>query len=238
MEPCPRCTSGLAPEATVCLMCGAPVWRPEPKLETVAVTPAPVALVLPAPVGPGSVVVNLPPQRTESPGTAVSVAPPPPPRPTVLPAAAPAHRATNPFAVAGGAFAALLVVVVLVVALQAHGAKSGQPSPASGRAAVRLDLRHLAIAEETALTATMRYTTDLAALEGVGYMPMPGAAATVLAGIHGKTGYCLVAARHGLSPWYLYDSKQGGLISTGFASEAAAEQACADRAIASYATLA
>ena len=184
-----------------------------------------------------SVIVNLPPQRTTSPDPAPPVAPPTAPTPTVLPAAAPSTRTPNSFVAAGGTFVGLLVVVVLVFALPAHGAKSNQPSAGSGNSSARLDLRNLATAEETNLTATMRYTNDVVALEGVGYMPSPGATTTVLAGIHGKAGYCLIAGNRQPSRWYLYDSKQGGLISRGFASQAAAKQACVDSAITSYATI-
>jgi hypothetical protein len=162
----------------------------------------------------------------------------PPTTPTLLPKPRPvARRASSQFAIAGGAFVALLVVVVLVFALPARGAKSNPPRVDVGNSAAQLDLRNLAAAEETNLTATTKYTADTAALEAVGYAPTPGAPAIVRAGIHAKKAYCLVASGVPSSRWYLYDSKQGGLVSVSFPSESAAELACVDRKITSYATV-
>jgi hypothetical protein len=240
-------------------MCGAPVGPPP------AVTPAPVALVLPVPspavetlpVVPSTELPPAPPSVELPPAPSIELPPPPSVEPSVamstpidLPpqranapepaplAPSPSEHHGNPFLIAGGTFVALLVVVVLVFALPAHGAKSNQPPRLVGNpAAARLDLQHLATAEETNLTATMSYTTDIAALEGVGYVPTPGLVSTIRAGIHGTKGYCLVATNGPSSRWYLYDSKQGGLISQSFASETAAEQACAIGKIKSYATI-
>jgi hypothetical protein len=157
--------------------------------------------------------------------------------PTVLPVTPPARRAASQLAIACATFLSLVAVVVLVFALPAHGAKTVPPGPNFGNSAAQLDLRNLASAEETTLTATTRYSTDTAELESVGYVPSPRHGSTVRAGVHGKNSYCLVGSDGGSARWWLFDSVQGGLISKSFASEAAAEHACADPAITSFVTV-
>lgn len=205
-----------------------------------------------------SVVVNLPPQRIapveaateplavpESPisepvaapeSPAIDAAPPAPPvQPaTVVPATPPTHRKPGRVAIAVGTIAPLLAVVVLIVALPAHGAKPKHAAIFATDEDAQFDLRALAAAEETNLTATESYATDSAALDAAGYQPVPGKPVTISAGIS-KSGYCLVASNGAATArWYLYDSKQGGLLSTGFAAEALAQRSCADSAITSY----
>jgi hypothetical protein len=129
--------------------------------------------------------------------------------------------------------APLLAVAVLIVALPAQGAKPKQATVVATDSDARFNLRALAAAEETNLTATESYTTDSEALEAAGYQPAPGKSVTISAGVS-TTGYCLVATAGDTASWFLYDSKQGGLISSGFAAEELAQQACADSAIKSY----
>lgn len=291
MELCSRCTSTVADGAQSCPSCGAEVWRPGSQSHQAAVTPAPVALVLPVPaaapppasappplpataeqlslpmpdVEPAaepaamqepvpvghdidvhSVVVNLPPQRVAptavapkpepAPEPAHEVAPPasPPWSATVVPADPPAHHKPSRTVVAIGTIAPLLAVVVLIIALPAHGAKPKHVAVVATDADAQFDLRALADAEETSLTATESYATDSTALDAAGYQPAPGKPVTISAGVS-KSGYCLVAsAGTAAAPWYLYDSKQGGLVSDAFAGEAVAQQSCADTAVNSY----
>ena len=230
------------------------MWHPATH-EAVAVTPAPVALVLPS--GPAvppplPTIVTPPPLPAQSLATPPPlplptampelppqrVAPPEPPlppkpvpvNPSVLPATGPSHH----WAATGGAVAAVLVVVVMIVALPAQGAKRSHTPAVATSEDAQLDLRALANAEETTLTATRVYTTSDSALAASGYQPMPNAPVTILAGVHRKRGYCLVATAGGTKPWYLYDSKQGGLLNVSFTSAALAQQACTDSAIATY----
>ncbi|HVT21613.1 MAG TPA: hypothetical protein VHE57_09525 [Mycobacteriales bacterium] len=243
MELCPRCASVVADSAQSCGGCGAPIWQPTPR-ETIAVTPAPVALVLPAaqaaatpPPVPATTTPPplpttspaLPPQRVTSPASPAQPDPVPV-NPSVLPAAHPSHH----WAAGGGAFVAILVVVVLILALPAHGAKHSNPLAVATSKDAQFDLRALAAAEETSLTATRVYTTDVSALAAFGYQPLPDAPVTILAGIHRKSGYCLVASAGDAKPWFLFDSEQGGLVDRGFASQVQAQQACADPAIDSF----
>ncbi|HWC36322.1 MAG TPA: zinc ribbon domain-containing protein [Mycobacteriales bacterium] len=243
MEFCPRCASSVTDGAMTCAACGAPLWQPPASVQDVAVTPAPVALVLPAPLAVTP--PPLPPQRVaEPPGppptpTPPSPAPPPalPPPPTtptlVIPAAGPSMRRSN-LVGGAGAVVAILVVVVLIVALPAHGARHNRQPVVATSAAAQFDLRALADAEETNLTATRVYTPDTTALAAAGYQPMPAEPVTILAGINRKSGYCLLGTAGGASPWFVYDSEQGGLLNRSFASEALARQACADTAITSF----
>lgn len=242
MELCPRCTSTVADAALACPSCGAAIWQPTSTAKQVAVTPAPVALVPPVPEpASSSVMVQLPPQRiasVDAPPRPDRADEPPPPTgaTTVVPANPPTGHKQNHLAVGIGTLASLLVVVVLIVALPAHGAHETLVPVAATNGDAQFDLRALAKAEETNLTATRVYTADSTDLEDSGYQPMPGVPVTIRAGI-GKDGYCLVASAGGSAPWYLYDSAQGGLIDSGFASEALAHRACAVAAIKSYATI-
>lgn len=237
MELCPRCASAVADSAQSCGGCGAPIWQPTPR-ETIAVTPAPVALVLPATPAAATTMTPpplpttrpaLPPQRVTSPASPAQREPMPA-NPSVLPAAHPSHH----WAAGGGAFVAILVVVVLILALPAHGAKHSNPPAVATSKDAQFDLRALAAAEETSLTATRVYTTDISALAASGYQPLPDAPVTILAGIHRKSGYCLVASAGGAKPWFLFDSERGGLVDRGFASQVQAQQTCADPAIDSF----
>jgi hypothetical protein len=194
-----------------------------------------------------SIVVGLPPQRVAPTEVVVERNAEPDPAPdaataavaparsaTVVPSTPPAHRKPNHFLIAIGTIAPLLAVVVLIVALPAHGAKPKQVAMVATDDDAQFDLRALAAAEETNLTATEAYATDRAALDAAGYQPAPGKPVTISAGIS-NAGYCLVAsAGTATAPWFLFDSKQGGLVSTGFAAEGLAQQACADAAITSY----
>jgi hypothetical protein len=243
----------VADDAAACPSCGSAIWQPAQT--QVAVTPAPVALVPPTPAVPPAPAVppparapeqlplpttdaatGLPPQRPAPPQP---TAPPPLPAgtATVVPADPPAAGKRNRLAITAGTIVPLLAVVVLIVALPAHGAKPIHlPTGATDTDAQR-DLRALAAAEETNLTATEVYTTDSAALAAAGYQPVAGKSVTILAGIHHKKGYCLVATAGRATPWHLYDSRQGGLVSSDFASQDLAQQACADTAITSYVTI-
>jgi hypothetical protein len=165
-------------------------------------------------------------------------APPPQRSVTVVPRDPPPASKRNQLAVAAGTILPLLAVVVLIIALPAHGAK--QPAPVAlvaTDADAQFDLRALAAAQETNLTATTVYTTDTDALEAAGYRPRPGRAVTIKAGINPKDGYCLVGTAGGDAPWHLYDSAQGGLISATFGSEELARQACSDTSITTYLTI-
>ncbi len=180
-----------------------------------------------------SVAVNLPPQRV-APTDAAPALPPPHRSETVVPAHPPAQRKPNQLAVVIGTIAPLLAVVVLIIALPAQGAKQKPVAVVATDGDAQFDLRALAAAEETSLTATEAYSTDSAALEAAGYQPAPGKPVSISAGVS-KNGYCLVASAGGATAaWYLYDSKQGGLLSTSFPAEGLAQQACADTAISAY----
>jgi hypothetical protein len=226
----------VADAASTCPNCGATIWQPGAVSRQVAVTPAPVALVLPVPSAPPPA-LSLPPQRPAPTAPAPTAPPPlptPPARPTVVPAAASPQRKPNHFVVAIGTVVPLLAVVVLIIALPAHGAKPGRLPAVATDANAQFNLRALAAAEETTLTATKSYSTERAALDAAGYQPAPGKPVTISAGIS-ESGYCLVASAGGpTSPWFLYDSQQGGLVSTAFTSANSAQQACADGAITSY----
>ncbi|HVV76529.1 MAG TPA: hypothetical protein VHC43_10875 [Mycobacteriales bacterium] len=229
MELCPRCTSTVEDDAVRCGVCAAPIWQPVTST-SVAVTPAPVALVLPVPPSTASPppLSDLPPQRLPSPR--------PVPSPDVSATVLPTAHGQNHWLTGAGAVVAILVVVVLIFALPAHGAKhSRPPMVAANSAQAQFDLRALANAEETNLTATRFYTTDGRALASAGYAPLPGAPVTILAGVSRKSAYCLVATAGRTSPWFLYDSMQGGLVNDSFTSRARAQHACTDSTIASYA---
>jgi hypothetical protein len=238
----------VADGASTCPNCGATIWQPGAVSRQVAVTPAPVALVLPVPSA-SPPALSLPPQRPapaptapaptveappSTPATTPLPTPPPPARPTVVPTSASPQRKPNHFVVAIGTVVPLLAVVVLIIALPAHGAKPGRLPAVATDANAQFNLRALAAAEETTLTATKSYSTERAALDAAGYQPAPGKPVTISAGIS-ESGYCLVASAGGpTSPWFLYDSQQGGLVSTAFTSANSAQQACADGAITSY----
>jgi hypothetical protein len=248
VELCPRCTSTVADDASTCPSCGATIWQPGSLARQVAVTPAPVEFVPPIPMAtpPPLPSVTLPPQRVAtrdavSEATAQPAAVPhevaPPPAPirseTVIPVTPPVPHKTNRWLIPVGTIVPLLTVVVLLVALPAHGAKPEQLPVVATDLDAQLNLRALAAAEETNLTATRTYTTDSTALDAAGYRPAPGKPVTISAGVS-DAGYCLIATAGGAAPWFLYDSMQGGLVSSDFTAEYLAEQACADTAIKSY----
>lgn len=245
MELCPRCSSTVADGAHECPGCGAPAWRPASNGHAVAVTPAPVALVLPVPAAAPalganpsarSIVVKLPPQQPEPASSSPAL---PMRSETVIPATPVAQRKPNQWAIGIGTVTSLLVVAVLVIALPARGAKRNAPAVVRATEAdVQLDLRTLATAEETYLTTTTTYTTKREELESVGYEPVAAPTVTAFAGIHARTGYCLLGSAGGSAPWYLFDSEQGGLVNSSFVSQALARQACADHAISSYTKIA
>jgi hypothetical protein len=190
------------------------------------------------PLGPDpslrSVVVRLPPQREAPSDRTAPPAAPPQRSATVIPKDPPPVGKRNQLAVAAGTILPLLAVVVLIIALPAHGAKPTPVTAVATDADAQFDLRALAAAQETNLTATTLYTTDTDALEAAGYRPRPGRTVTINAGINPKDGYCLVGTAGGAAPWHLYDSAQGGLISATFSSEELARQACSDASITTY----
>lgn len=108
------------------------------------------------------------------------------------------------------------------------GSGSGVFTPAN--ADVRSDLESLATVEETVLTDTNRYTTSKAALDRDGYSRFHKADVSVVVGINGNIGYCLVGTQSA-NQWFLYDSGNHGVQQTVFPTALAAEQACSDRAI-------
>lgn len=96
------------------------------------------------------------------------------------------------------------------------------------------NLRNLAISEESHLVDFNRYTADGTALSREGFIRSTTDAETLLVGVHGSFGYCLVGGTTSDGPWFLYDSESGGLHDQPFTQQSAAEAACSDPSITDY----
>ncbi|HWC36336.1 MAG TPA: hypothetical protein VG650_16130 [Mycobacteriales bacterium] len=100
----------------------------------------------------------------------------------------------------------------------------------------RANLRTLATGEETYFTDHATYTSDSAALARSGFKRAPGTdTESLLAGVDGAKGYCLIGGVSAAGPWFLYDSKiRGGLIPQLFGQQSAAEATCSDPNVTDY----
>ena len=128
------------------------------------------------------------------------------------------------------------VIVTLVIAISVHTFQTQQTSGYD--AAVRSDLRTAANAEESYNTDHSAYTTNRAALSAAPYGFVASTGDSIVVGVDGYNGYCVVGTHSGSQSWFLYDSSGGGETGTSFSSQADAEIACSDPAISQYVTLA
>jgi hypothetical protein len=130
----------------------------------------------------------------------------------------------------------LAVIATFVIALSVHTFQTQQT--AGGDASVRSDLRTAANAEESYSTDGSGYSADRAALFPAPYGFLASTGNSIVIGVDGSTGYCIVGTHSGSQRWFLYDSTQDGAYARPFGSQADAETACSDPAISQYATLA
>ena len=149
---------------------------------------------------------------------------------------------------AGVAELAGLVLVGLLVAGCGSSSSGGTigvaatpPSSPQQIEAVKANLQNLATAEESYLTdyydpaAKTGYTADSAGLASEGFQREPGTEHdTLLAGVDGDMGYCLIGSPSAGDVWVLYDSASGGGQDTTYPTQAEAEAACTDTTITDY----
>jgi type IV pilus assembly protein PilA len=132
----------------------------------------------------------------------------------------------------------LLVVIIIIGILAAIAIPVFLNQRKKGYdAQVKSDLRNAATAEETYLTDYSAYTTSQSATTGLGLSGLKTSTNdTLLIGVAGSNDYCIVG-NNTSSPghFFLYDSASGGLKTTIYATAAAAEGACSDAAITTYA---
>jgi type IV pilus assembly protein PilA len=119
----------------------------------------------------------------------------------------------------------LLVVIIIIGILAAIAIPVFLNQRKKGYdAAVKSDLRNIATAEETVLTAASSYTVTTATLTANGYKPTTNV--TVMAAADAAKSFCLVGTNTNSDKFFLYDSGAGGLKQTSYADEATAEAAC------------
>ena len=119
----------------------------------------------------------------------------------------------------------LLVVIIIIGILAAiaipvflNQRKKGYDAQAKS------DLRNAATAEETVITDTPSYSTSTAALVAAGFKPSQNV--VLDAAINGAVGFCLVGHNTNSTNWFLYNSSDGGLKTTVYTSESAAQGGC------------
>jgi len=136
-------------------------------------------------------------------------------------------------------YVGLAVIGALVLILGVFAVHTAQLQQTASRSAVaQSDLRTAANVEETYYTDHSAYIADRAALAAAPYGFVASTGDSIVVGVDETTGYCLVGTVGGSHVWSLYDSGQGGMSATTFASQAAAESACSNAAISRYVTLA
>ncbi len=113
----------------------------------------------------------------------------------------------------------LLVVIIIIGILAAIAIPVFLNQRQKGwEAAVQSDLRNAATAQETFLTESNAYTTNMAALGSMGFKysdskNYTGNAQSILATVTGNTSYCLTATAASGKPFYY--SSLGGLSTVG-----------------------
>ena len=119
----------------------------------------------------------------------------------------------------------LLVVIIIIGILAAiaipvflNQRKKGYDAQAKS------DLRNAATAEETVITDGASDTTTLATLTTAGFKPSNNV--SLLGAVNGAVAFCLVGRNSNSSNYFLYNSGNGGLSTTVYATAAAAEADC------------
>jgi hypothetical protein len=131
---------------------------------------------------------------------------------------------------------AVIATAAIVIALSAHTSQTQRT--AGDDASVRSDLRNAANAEESYLIDHSAYVASRPALAAAPYGFVASTGNSMVVGVDGSKGYCIVGTHSGSQSWYLYDSMRGGENTTPFGSLADAETGCSDQAAWMYVTLA
>ena len=110
----------------------------------------------------------------------------------------------------------LLVVIIIIGILAAIAIPVFLNQRQKGwEAAVQSDLRNAATAQETYLTENATYTTNMAALQSMGFKYSDGknylnGASTIVPLVNGGLGYCLAATANGGDDLYLLQPEWPG----------------------------